>query len=53
MGKPAIVMVIFLLLGLLSWGGLQAAEKYPVKPIVYIVPVEAGAGAVFFRLAWP
>lgn len=44
MSRPAIVMMILLALCLLAESGLQAAEKYPVKPIVYIVPVEAGAG---------
>ena len=29
-------------LGLLSLGVVQAAEKYPVKQILFIVPVEAG-----------
>jgi len=44
MSRRAIVMMTLLAFCFLSGGGLQAAEKYPVKPIVYIVPVEAGAG---------
>ncbi|OGP94524.1 MAG: hypothetical protein A2157_08395 [Deltaproteobacteria bacterium RBG_16_47_11] len=35
---------IFLLLGVFGAGDLlQAAEKYPVKPITFIVPLEAGS----------
>lgn len=37
-------------LGFLSSGTVQAADKYPVKPIVFIVPVEAGGdGDVLVR----
>ena len=37
-------------LGLLSLGVVQAAEKYPVKQILFIVPVEAGGdGDVLVR----
>ena len=37
-------------LGLFSFGAVQAADKYPVKPIVCIVAVEAGAdGDVLVR----
>ncbi len=37
-------------LGFFGVGGAQAAEKYPVKPIVFIVGVEAGAdGDVLVR----
>jgi tripartite-type tricarboxylate transporter receptor subunit TctC len=37
-------------LGFFSFGVVQAAEKYPVKPIVFIVGVEAGAdGDVLVR----
>jgi len=37
-------------LGMLDVGVTQAAEKYPVKPIVFIVPVEAGGdGDVLVR----
>lgn len=37
-------------LGLFGIGGAQAAEKYPAKPIVFIVGVEAGAdGDVLVR----
>lgn len=37
-------------LGFFSSGTVQAADKYPVKPIVFIVPVEAGGdGDVLVR----
>jgi tripartite-type tricarboxylate transporter receptor subunit TctC len=44
MRKLAIVMVTLWGIGLFSGGIVPAAEKYPTKPIVYIVPLEAGAG---------
>ncbi len=44
MSRPAVVMMTLLAFCLLSGGGLQGSEKYPVKPIVNIAPVEAGAG---------
>jgi tripartite-type tricarboxylate transporter receptor subunit TctC len=35
---------LFLILGAFSFGsGIQAAEQYPVKPITFIVPLEAGS----------
>jgi len=37
------VLSVFLCLGFVGLGLLQAAEKYPVKPITCIVSVEAGA----------
>ncbi len=37
--------LLFSLLAVISLGdALQAAEQYPVKPIIYIIPTEAGAG---------
>ncbi len=39
-----IIISLFLISGVFSLGnGIQAAEKYPVKPINFIVAVEAGA----------
>lgn len=45
MKRLLIVMVsLFLISGIFSLGsGIQAAEKYPVKPIVFIMGVEAGS----------
>jgi tripartite-type tricarboxylate transporter receptor subunit TctC len=45
MKKLCIVMVgLFVISGVFCFGkGLQAAEQYPVKPITFIVPLEAGA----------
>ena len=46
------VLSVFLCLGFVSFGMVQAAEKYPVKPISCIVSVEAGAdGDVLTRPA--
>ena len=45
-----VVSSVFWGLGYISSGVVQAADKYPVKPIVAIVPVEAGGdGDVLFR----
>ena len=38
-----VVLSVFLCIGFFGLGLLQAAEKYPVKPITCIVAVEAGA----------
>jgi tripartite-type tricarboxylate transporter receptor subunit TctC len=44
------IAAVWLCLGFSSLRVVQAAEKYPVKPIVAIVPVEAGGdGDVLFR----
>ena len=41
-----VILTGFVLLGLSSLGnGIQAAEQYPVKPINFIIPNEAGADA--------
>jgi len=41
---------VFWCLGIFSLQAVQAAEKYPVKPILFIVPVEAGGdGDVLVR----
>jgi tripartite-type tricarboxylate transporter receptor subunit TctC len=46
------VLSVFLCLGFVSLGMVQAAEKYPVKPIEFIIAVEAGAdGDVLSRPA--
>jgi len=43
-------LCVFLCLGFFSLGIVQAAEKYPVKPIEWVIAVEAGAdGDVFSR----
>lgn len=40
------ILSVFLLLGIANWGNkAQASEKYPVKPITYIMPIEAGSDA--------
>jgi len=39
-----VMLSFFLLLGISSFGaGIEAAEQYPVKPITFIVPLEAGS----------
>ena len=38
-----VILNILLCFGLAHFGVLQAAEKYPAKPIECIVAVEAGA----------
>jgi tripartite-type tricarboxylate transporter receptor subunit TctC len=46
MKRPwGIVGCVFFLAGILVWaGGIQAAEKYPVRPITFVVPLETGSG---------
>mgnify|MGYP001616702411 CR=1 FL=1 len=39
------ILSVALCSGFFSLGLVQAAEKYPVKPIVFIVGVEAGGDA--------
>jgi tripartite-type tricarboxylate transporter receptor subunit TctC len=39
----AIAVVFSLVTGLLLGGVVQAADKYPVKPITFIIPLEAGS----------
>ena len=42
------IPILFFLSGAGSWEErVQAAAQYPLKPITYIVPVEAGAGGDF------
>jgi len=48
--KRLLIAISSVCLGYFSLGVAQAADKYPVKPIVAIVPVEAGGdGDVLFR----
>ena len=40
-----VILIAFLLACPFLWGaGLQAAEKFPNKPITFIIPIEAGGG---------
>jgi tripartite-type tricarboxylate transporter receptor subunit TctC len=47
MKKLLIVFLsVFFVVTVAPWGdGVQAAEKYPVRPITYVMTVEAGGGA--------
>ncbi len=38
-----ILSILFLVIGFLFGEEIQAAQSYPVKPILFIVPIEAGS----------
>ena len=48
-----VILSVFLLACPFLWGtGLQAAEKFPNKPITFIIPIEAGGGVMFRCVPW-